>query len=170
MSPTLFPALLAGHLLGDWVAQNDWEASNKTRSWPALAAHVASYHLVMGVLLLIPVLRDGWPVGKALVVLAVSAGTHALIDRRAPVRMLMRAAGSPGFATLEWGVIAVDQALHLSILSMLAALLGLSHPVPACRGLGAPQRQRAQAAARPAAAGRACRPPRRARSRRAVRP
>jgi hypothetical protein len=120
----LFPALLAGHLLGDWVAQNDWEATNKTRSWPALAAHVASYHLVMGMLLLIPILRDGWPAGKALAVLAVSAGTHALIDRREPVRRLMRAAGSPGFATVEWGVIAVDQALHLSILAVLAALLG----------------------------------------------
>jgi hypothetical protein len=31
--------------------------------------------------------------------------------------------GSPGFATLEWGVIAVDQALHLSILAMLTVAL-----------------------------------------------
>jgi len=30
------------------------------------------------------------------------------------------AVGSPGFATVEWAVIAVDQALHLSILAMLA--------------------------------------------------
>jgi Protein of unknown function (DUF3307) len=124
MSPTLFPVLLAGHLLGDWVVQNDWEATNKTRSWPALAAHVANYHLVMGALLLIPVLRDGWPISRALALLAVSAGSHAVIDQRAPVRMLMRAVGSPGFATVEWGVIAVDQALHLSILAVLAALLG----------------------------------------------
>jgi hypothetical protein len=36
----------------------------------------------------------------------------------------LRAVGSHGFATLEWGVIAVDQALHLSILAMLAVLLG----------------------------------------------
>jgi hypothetical protein len=50
--------------------------------------------------------------------------THAVIDRRWPVRALMRAAGSPGFATVEWGVIAVDQALHLFILAMLALLLG----------------------------------------------
>jgi hypothetical protein len=28
------------------------------------------------------------------------------------------AVGSPGFATVEWGVIAVDQALHLSIWSI----------------------------------------------------
>jgi hypothetical protein len=37
---------------------------------------------------------------------------------------VLGAVGSPGLATLEWGVIAVDQALHLSILAMLAVLLG----------------------------------------------
>jgi Protein of unknown function (DUF3307) len=124
MTEIVFLVLLAGHLVGDWIVQSDWQATNKTRSWAALAAHVAGYHLVMGLLLLIPVLRDGWPAGKALAALGVSAITHAVIDRRWPVRALLRAAGSPGFATVEWGVIAVDQALHLFILTMLALLLG----------------------------------------------
>jgi hypothetical protein len=124
MTATVFLVLLAGHLLGDWVAQTDWQATTKTRSWAALTAHVASYHLLMGLLLLIPILRDGWPAPKALAALAASAITHGVIDRRWPVRALMRAAGSPGFATVEWGVIAVDQALHLFILAMLAVLLG----------------------------------------------
>jgi hypothetical protein len=96
MTATVFLVLLAGHLLGDWVAQTDWQATTKTRSWAALTAHVASYHLLMGLLLLIPILRDGWPAGKALAALAASAITHAVIDRRWPVRALMRAAGSPG--------------------------------------------------------------------------
>jgi hypothetical protein len=103
MAAIVFLVLLAGHLLGDWVAQTDWQATNKPRSWAALAAHVASYHLVMGLLLLIPVLRDGWPAGKALAALTVSAVTHGVIDRRWPVRALLRAAGSSGFATVEWG-------------------------------------------------------------------
>ena len=124
MTTTVFLILLTSHLLGDLVAQSDWQATNKTRSWAALAAHVAGYHLVMGLLLLLPVVRDGWPAAKALAVLAVSAATHALVDRRWPVGALLRVAGSPGFATVEWGVIAVDQALHLSILAMLAVLLG----------------------------------------------
>jgi hypothetical protein len=124
MTAIVFLVLLAGHLLGDWVAQTDWQATNKTRSWAALVAHVASYHLLMGLLLLIPILRDGWSAEKALAALTVSALTHALIDRRWPVRALLRAAGSPGFATVEWGVIAVDQALHLFILAMLALVLG----------------------------------------------
>jgi Protein of unknown function (DUF3307) len=124
MTATVFLVLLAGHLVGDWVAQTDWQATTKTRSWAALTAHVASYHLLMGLLLLIPILRDGWPAPNALAALAASAVTHGVIDRRWPVRALMRAAGSPGFATVEWGVIAVDQALHLFILAMLAVLLG----------------------------------------------
>jgi uncharacterized protein DUF3307 len=124
MTATVFLVLLAGHLLGDWVAQSDWQARTKTRSWAALAAHVATYHLVMGALLLLPILRDGWPARKALLALLVSAATHAVIDRRWPVRALLTASGSPGFATVEWGVIAVDQALHLTILALLAVLLG----------------------------------------------
>jgi hypothetical protein len=68
--------------------------------------------------------RCGATAGRALTVLVVSAATHGVIDRRAPVRRLLRAAGSSGLATLEWGVIAVDQALHLAILALLAALLG----------------------------------------------
>jgi hypothetical protein len=124
MTATVFLVLLAGHLLGDWVAQTDWQATTKTRSWAALAAHVTSYHLLMGTLLLLPVLRDGWPASNALLALTVSAATHAVIDRRWPVRALLRVTASPGFATVEWGVIATDQALHLTILAMLAALLG----------------------------------------------
>jgi hypothetical protein len=72
MVAIVFLVLLAGHLLGDWIAQTDWQATNKTRSWAALAAHVASYHLLMGLLLLIPVLRDGWPAARALAALTVS--------------------------------------------------------------------------------------------------
>ena len=64
MVAIVFLVLLAGHLLGDWIAQTDWQATNKSRSWAALAAHVASYHLLMGLLLLIPVLRDGWPAAR----------------------------------------------------------------------------------------------------------
>jgi hypothetical protein len=124
MTATVFLVLLAGHLLGDWVAQTDWQATTKTRSWPALAAHVTSYHLLMGMLLLLPVLRDGWPAGNALLTLTVSAASHAVIDRRWPVRALLRMTASPNFATVEWGVIAADQALHVTILAMLAVLLG----------------------------------------------
>jgi lincosamide nucleotidyltransferase A/C/D/E len=50
--------------------------------------------------------------------LAISAGTHALVDRRWPTRLVLRSTGSKDFATVFWGVIATDQALHLSILAI----------------------------------------------------
>jgi hypothetical protein len=37
MTATVFLILLAGHLLGDWVTQTDWQAANKTAPglpWP----------------------------------------------------------------------------------------------------------------------------------------
>jgi hypothetical protein len=72
MAAVVFLVLLGGHLLGDWVAQSDWQATNKTRSWAALAAHVASYHLIVGLsswaccCSFRSCATAGWPAGKAL--------------------------------------------------------------------------------------------------------
>ena len=109
----LFLLVLAGHLLGDFVAQTDWQAANKERSWRADVAHVLTYHLTMAVLV-IPVWHD-W---SAVLFLAISAATHALLDRRWPTRLVLGTTGSKGFSTVFWGVIATDQALHLSILAI----------------------------------------------------
>ncbi len=102
MTATVFLALLASHLLGDWVVQTDEQAAHKTRAWSALLGHVARYHLIMGGLLPIPVLHDSWPRWRALLTLAVSATSHAFIDRHWPVRRLLVAVGSPGSATVDW--------------------------------------------------------------------
>jgi Protein of unknown function (DUF3307) len=109
----VFLLVLAGHLLGDFVAQTDWQASNKEQSWPADMAHVVTYHLILAVLVL-PVWHD-WRVAWFL---AISVSTHALVDRRWPTRLLLGSTGSKNFSTVMWGVIATDQALHLSILAV----------------------------------------------------
>jgi hypothetical protein len=71
MVAIVFLVQLSGHLLGDWVARTDRQATNKTRSWAALAAHVDCYHLIAGLLLLLlRIVRDGWPAWKALVALS----------------------------------------------------------------------------------------------------
>lgn len=114
---TPLAAVLIGHLLGDFVVQTDEQAARKTYHWGAMLGHVATYHLVLA-LALIPV----WDTVPALTTLAVSATTHAAIDRRWPVRALLRATGSRSFADTTWGVLAVDQALHLSILAGCTAL------------------------------------------------
>jgi len=109
----LFLLVFAGHMLGDFVTQTDWQATNKEASWRADLGHVLAYHLTMAVLVL-PVWHD-W---RAAWFLAISAGTHALVDRRWPTRLVLRSTGSKDFATVFWGVIATDQALHLSILAI----------------------------------------------------
>ena len=109
----LFLLVLAGHLLGDFVAQTDWQASHKERSWRADLAHVLTYHLTMAALV-VPVWHD-W---SAVRFLAISVATHALLDRRWPTKLVLGTTGSKNFATVPWGVIATDQALHLSILAI----------------------------------------------------
>lgn len=118
----LFLLLLAGHLLGDWLVQTDWQALNKAKEsgWAsALLSHVFTYHLTMAVCVL-PV----WHTKGTAVAFAISWWSHAFIDRRWPVRWLLRKTGSPGFAEQTWGVIATDQALHLTILALIAVAAG----------------------------------------------
>lgn len=135
----LFPLLLAGHFLGDWVFQTDWQAANKawaprrmfdmgasTRaldSWwysvRANQAHCLTYHLAMAAFVL-----PAWHTWGTVLALAVSWASHGFIDRRWPVRWLLRHTGSPAFSELAWGVIGADQALHIAILGMIAAAHG----------------------------------------------
>lgn len=119
----LLALVLAGHFLGDWVVQSDWQAQNKMRSWRAMGQHMIGYHLVLALLS-----GFAWPFHRGLpirwwVFIGVSLVTHAVIDRRRPVQWLLRHTGSAAFAEQPWGVMAVDQALHLSILCILVALL-----------------------------------------------
>ncbi len=57
------------HLVGDYLLQTDWMATEKTKRWAPALAHAATYtaaHLV--------VTRDPWR-------LAIIGSTHAVIDR-----------------------------------------------------------------------------------------
>ncbi|GMR19231.1 MAG: hypothetical protein BMS9Abin34_362 [Patescibacteria group bacterium] len=73
-----FLYLFAAHLIGDWIIQTYWMATEKSRSWAALLAHVVSYHILVFIAL--------YFVGVSLVpnVLATLflAATHAVLDNR----------------------------------------------------------------------------------------
>lgn len=111
--------ILAAHLLGDWVVQTDWQAAHKTTEWRAMTHHLIGYHVLVAAALI--AIRPSW--WYALVILGTSAITHGFLDRRWPVAWLMRRTGSAAFADQTWGVLAVDQALHVSILALLVAPL-----------------------------------------------
>jgi hypothetical protein len=121
----LLALVLAGHFIGDWILQTDWQAAHKTeRSWLGWRANLN--HIFWYTIALILVSSWGISAGSVEahrwgVLLLVSAVTHSFIDRRWPVKWLMRLTGSEKFAETSWGVIATDQALHLSILCVLVA-------------------------------------------------
>lgn len=116
----LLPMLIAGHLIGDWIVQSDWQAANKTREPRAMIQHLVGYHVA-----LIAFAAMAWPGFIALaIILVVSWVTHFALDLRFTVRWLMRHTASREFADTTWGVLVVEQALHISILCVLAAVLG----------------------------------------------
>jgi len=58
------------HLVGDYVLQNHWMATNKVRVWLPAIVHAAVYSLVF-----LLWLQPSWPA------MAVIFGTHLIIDR-----------------------------------------------------------------------------------------
>ena len=106
-----YVAVFVGHLIGDWIVQTDWQAANKTRNAKALIQHMLGYHLTLFVFMILCMpLRTAW------LILMVSYFTHSFIDLRWPVVRLMEITGSKPFSETLWGVLIVDQVLHVSIL------------------------------------------------------
>lgn len=123
-------ALVIGHQVGDHVLQTDHQAAAKsTAGWSgarAMLGHLVNYHLTVAVVLVgtaYPLQLPLSPVGVA-AGLGFSAVTHALLDRRWPVRLVLRGTGSPAFAEQAspvCGMYVADQALHW--LSLLGSAL-----------------------------------------------
>jgi Protein of unknown function (DUF3307) len=124
--------LLVAHQIGDHVVQSDRQAAGKAGAgadavW-AMVGHLAGYHAVAAVLLVGAFAVLGLPLTVAGTVagLGFSVLTHAVLDRRTPVRSLLRALGAPRFAettTPVCGVYAADQALHQLALLVSALLI-----------------------------------------------
>lgn len=101
----LWAFLDVAHDVGDHVLQTDRQALGKAspdrRAWvPAMAGHVVGYHLaqVAAVVAADRLLGLRLRPARIAAAMALSASTHALLDRRWPVRRLMQATGSAGFA------------------------------------------------------------------------
>jgi|SRR5690606_6198574 len=129
MNASRFAAIAATvtamHHVGDFMLQTDHQAACKpgpddrtvvcseSESWRALAGHVASYHAVQVAGLLIANRALGLKLrpGRILAGVAISAATHALIDRRWLVRLWMDNTGSAAFRE-HGGSMHVDQTMH----------------------------------------------------------
>lgn len=112
---------ILAHLVGDYLIQTHYQATEKTKSWGPALTHAATYtacHL--------PLTRSPWR-------LAVIGGTHAVIDRYRLARHVVWAknqlapksfrpghtptgypAGTPDWLAV-WLMIIADNTLHLLI-------------------------------------------------------
>ncbi|KAB1107483.1 DUF3307 domain-containing protein [Micromonospora aurantiaca] len=124
--------LIPAHHLADHVVQTDADASGKAApgwtGWRHLLTHVATYHLTVAVMLAVTVVLLDLPVSAFGLVagIAFSAITHALLDRRWTVRLILRATGSAAFADRQTpicGMYLADQALHHACLWASALLI-----------------------------------------------
>mgnify|MGYP002128527603 CR=1 FL=1 len=120
--------MLIGHMVGDYVLQNDWMAQNKTKSTAVAAVHAALWTAaVCGFGLLL----EPWAIAWLFV-------THFAIDRWRLASKAMDYTGQAAFKSGmgPWSMIAVDNTWHLVTIwaawivkpGMFAALLLLCSP------------------------------------------
>src|SRR5665213_101761 len=97
--------LLAAHMLGDYITQNDWMAKYKLTNWRVRAVHVSVYCLGF-----VPVLFcTSLPHRQYLLFLAILWITHFIIDSR-------RWASGKGWPPKP---ILVDQTIHVITLAIM---------------------------------------------------
>lgn len=125
MFATTFILLYVGHLLADYPLQTDHQAACKAdrsaAGWRANVAHAGTHVLACAVALAVGavVLGERPSVLASAAALAWIGITHAVIDRRWPVRWWMRVARQERFAQ-HGGTAHVDQTAHITAIAIAA--------------------------------------------------
>ncbi|RIK44617.1 MAG: hypothetical protein DCC55_01760 [Chloroflexi bacterium] len=116
-----FDCLLIGHLVADWMLQNDWMARNKQRHWlaPAILVHCGIYTLI-----LVTSLWFTHPLTLAPPPYALFAAgiffSHWFIDAANLAAGWMRLLGQ---TRLHFVQVMVDQTMHIVVIAVLVAVL-----------------------------------------------
>ena len=108
---TLFEVLFLAHLVGDFLFQTTWMASNKATKWMPLLAHVVVYTTI--------VTAAAYLYGTGLsitAILLVFIG-HIILDRRTFVAWWVRTIQQSVDKSAGWLGIVTDQIFHLLILA-----------------------------------------------------
>lgn len=107
----MFGCLIIGHLVGDYILQNNWMAMNKSKNWLALIIHSLVYTTAVFLFSL-------FAGGIGLVAILIIFLAHIILDRRTFVRWwLTNINKSPD---IFWLQVMVDQTFHLLILFLIA--------------------------------------------------
>ncbi|MEU3603689.1 DUF3307 domain-containing protein [Streptomyces sp. NPDC006798] len=129
MFAELFALLYVAHLAADYPLQTDHQAEHKAEGglagWVANAAHAGTHVAVAAGLLAVGAVLLDWSLSVPAAAVAVVwiGATHALIDRRWPIRWWMTHTGQTVWAD-HGGAAHVDQTAH--IIALTAAALGLA--------------------------------------------
>lgn len=115
MEPLAFA--IVGHLVGDYLLQNDWMAQNKKRATLPCAIHCL---LWTGAVI---ALSGWWVVWWVPIILFL---THFIQDRTTIINRWMHLIGQDGFAKPPlgpWSIIVVDNVWHILTLAVVAKVL-----------------------------------------------
>jgi len=146
-----FIALFAGHQVGDHVIQSDADARAKGAptadllargahpwtGWWACLRHVASYTMTQAAALALTGLVTPLNLAGVVAALTISASTHAVIDRRWPVRWLITVKRCHGWKDAPY---VLDQSIHIGVLlvaSVTAAAVDTSAGMLGVLGISA---------------------------------
>jgi len=114
---TLFEWLLVGHLIGDWVFQNDWMARHKQNGLlnRAILVHCAIYTAVLLLIYFVPA-ASPHSLSTFLRFAGLVYFSHWLIDATGLAGRWMRFFGQTDALFMR---IAVDQIFHVVVLALL---------------------------------------------------
>lgn len=114
---TLFEWLLVGHLLGDWILQNDWMARHKQNGLfnRAILVHCAVYTGALTGIYLLPI-QAARPLSSLPLFILLVYASHWLIDALSLARRWIQLFHQTDALFMR---IAVDQILHVVVLALL---------------------------------------------------
>lgn len=113
--------LLMGHLVGDWLLQNDWMAKGKRAGLVAIPGLV--HYTVYTVIVLIFLAFDGggrYPLPLYIIIGLIVFITHWLLDATHFVGAWMRFYHQTGNQTVR---LMVDQTFHFLVLTVVAVIV-----------------------------------------------
>ena len=125
MMTEMFLGALAGHLIGDWFFQSNEMAMKKASSGGWSFYHAVFVTVFVSIGMTVVNASDSWG-WRHHALLVVNLATHAVIDRRFLIRWWMthvQAWTDPQGAPPMWGMLALDQALHVSIIALTVGVL-----------------------------------------------
>ena len=137
VTAVVFVALFAGHQVGDHIFQTNAVARAKGAptaellaagahpwlGWGACLRHVGTYTLTQAVALILVTVATPVAWAGLVAALAVSASTHAVIDRRWLVRLIVRAKGCQDWSEAPYHI---DQSLHTGALLVAAVVAAVT--------------------------------------------